>query len=193
MPQIFWEKNKFNIGKQKPPCLPTEWHLFGLKCNSILQKSKQVVMWFCYGPWEYQTKSSLRKGHTSSERGGANGLQFLLLYLLILYLLCSYMRNCVTKQKNKSFTMHCEEKHPVQVFLNEAWEWDSNYAWTKENIGKFISINSIQMLSKQKYCNVLDLLFTSSRTHAKKSKYGTTNFQKLGEKLCGQLLLCFAY
>lgn len=72
--RFFWEKNKFNIGKQKPPCLPTEWHLFGLKCNSILQKSKQVVMWFCYGPWEYQTKSSLRKGHTSSERGGANGL-----------------------------------------------------------------------------------------------------------------------
>ena len=98
--RFFWEKNKFNIGKQKPPCLPTEWHLFGLKCNSILQKSKQVVMWFCYGPWEYQTKSSLRKGHTSSERGGANGLWFLLLYLLILYLLCSYMRNCVTKQKN---------------------------------------------------------------------------------------------
>ena len=37
--------------------------------------------------------------------------------------------------------MHCEEKHPVLVFLNEAWEWDSNYASTKENIGKFISIN----------------------------------------------------
>ena len=72
--RFFWEKNKFNIGKQKPPYLPTEWHLFGLKCNSILQRSKQVVMWFCYGPWEYQTKSSLCKGHTSLERGGANGL-----------------------------------------------------------------------------------------------------------------------
>ena len=49
------------------------------------------------------------------------------------------------------------------------------------------------MLSKQKCYNIFDLLFTRSRTHAKKSKYGTTNFQKLGEKLCGQLLLCFAY
>ena len=52
--------------------------------------------------------------------------------------------------------MHCEEKHPVLVFLNEAW--DAKYTWTKTKYVKFRLVKENQKGVKYTYTYINQLI-----------------------------------